>query len=74
MTVTGPLGVILGLIWLVWALATIVPTLAVLVRRLHDTDRSGFWIFIGPIPLVGPVILLVFTVQASRPGGARFDH
>lgn len=74
MTVTGPLGVILGLIWLVWALATIVPTLAVLVRRLHDTDRSGFWIFIGLIPLVGPLILLVFTVQASRPGGARFDH
>ena len=74
MTVTGPLGVILGGIWLVWAIGTIIPTLAVLVRRLHDTDRSGLWILIGLIPLIGPIVLIVLTVQESRPGGTRFDR
>ncbi len=74
MTVTGPVGIILGTIWLVWAIATILPTLAVLVRRLHDTDRSGWWLLVGLIPLVGPIVLLVFTVQQSRPEGARFDR
>lgn len=72
-TVTGPLGVILGAIWLVWALATIVPTFAVLVRRLHDTGHSGFWVFIGVVPLIGVLVLFVFTLQGPRPEGARFD-
>ncbi|MDQ1113315.1 uncharacterized membrane protein YhaH (DUF805 family) [Microbacterium testaceum] len=72
-TITGPLGVILGAIWLVWALATIVPTFAVLVRRLHDTGRSGFWVFIGVVPLIGVLVLFVFTLQGPRPEGARFD-
>lgn len=72
-TVTGPIGVILGAIWLVWALATIVPTFAVLVRRLHDTGRSGFWVFIGVVPLIGVLVLFVFTLQGPRPEGARFD-
>lgn len=72
-TVTGPLGVVLGTIWLVWALATIVPTFAVLVRRLHDTGRSGFWVFIGVVPLIGVLVLFVFTLQGPRPEGARFD-
>ncbi len=72
-TITGPHGVILGAIWLVWALATIVPTFAVLVRRLHDTGRSGFWVFIGLVPLVGALVLFVFTLQGRRPEGARFD-
>ncbi|MDZ5143132.1 DUF805 domain-containing protein [Microbacterium testaceum] len=72
-TITGPLGVILGAIWLVWALVTIVPTFAVLVRRLHDTDRSGFWVLIGVVPLIGVLVLFVFTLQGPRPEGARFD-
>jgi len=73
-TITGPHGVILGAIWLVWALATIIPTFAVLVRRLHDTGRSGFWVFIGLVPLIGALVLFVFTLQGRRPEGARFDR
>ncbi|MCJ1708058.1 DUF805 domain-containing protein [Microbacterium sp. VKM Ac-2923] len=73
-TITGPLGVILGLVWLVWAVATFLPTLAVLVRRLHDTGRSGFWVFIGLVPLIGILVLVVFTVLGPRPEGARFDR
>lgn len=50
-----------GLIWL----AFIVPNLAVLVRRLHDTDRTGWWVLIGLIPLVGAIILIVFACTDS---------
>ncbi len=42
------------------------------VRRLHDTGRSGWWVLIGFIPLVGGIILLVFMCQDSEPGANRF--
>lgn len=54
------------------ALALLLPNLAVLVRRLHDTNRSGWWILIGLIPLVGAIVLIVFAVQDSQPGTNRF--
>lgn len=60
------------LIWL-FALAVIVPELAIVWRRLHDTGRSGGWFFLVFIPLVGPIILLVFVILPSQPEGARFD-
>lgn len=43
------------------------PTLAVLVRRLHDTDRSGWWVFISFVPLVGTIVLIVFACTDSGP-------
>jgi len=55
-----------GIVGLVWILATIVPALAVLVRRLHDTGKTGWWALIGFVPIVGAVILLVFTVLDSE--------
>lgn len=57
-----------GIVGLIWILATIVPAVAVLVRRLHDTSRSGWWALIGLLPIVGGIILLVFTVQDSDSG------
>ncbi|RUO30060.1 DUF805 domain-containing protein [Aliidiomarina sedimenti] len=57
----------LGLLSGVYALAIFIPSLAVLVRRLHDTGRSGWWIFISLIPLIGLIVLLVFLVQDSNP-------
>jgi uncharacterized membrane protein YhaH (DUF805 family) len=53
---------IIGL--LIW-LAVLLPSLAVLVRRLHDTGRSGWWWWIGLVPLVGWIILLIFTIETS---------
>ncbi|MDT9689055.1 DUF805 domain-containing protein [Streptomyces sp. P9(2023)] len=44
----------------IYALGVFLPTLGVTVRRLHDTGRSGWWILIGAIPLVGFIILIVF--------------
>lgn len=73
-TLTGPHGVILGLIWVVWAVGTFLPTFAVLVRRLHDANRSGFWILIGVFPLVGAIVLFVLTLLGPRPEGVRFDR
>ena len=57
----GPLSGLLGL-------ALLLPGLAVAVRRLHDTGRTGWWILIGLIPLIGWIVLIVFYVQDSAPG------
>ena len=54
-----------GIVGLVWILVTIVPALAVLVRRLHDTGKSGWWALVGFVPIVGGIVLLVFTVRDS---------
>jgi len=45
--------------------------LSLAVRRLHDTDKSGFWIFIGLIPLIGAIVLLVFYLLPGTPGPNR---
>jgi uncharacterized membrane protein YhaH (DUF805 family) len=49
------------------ALALFLPTLAVLVRRLHDTDHSGWWVLISFVPLVGTIVLIVFACTDSGP-------
>ena len=54
-----------GIVGLIWILVTIVPALAVLVRRLHDSGKSGWWVLIGFVPLVGAIVLLVLTVLDS---------
>lgn len=53
-------------------LALVIPSIAVVVRRLHDTDRSGWWYLLVLIPLVGAIILIIFLVQPSQPGQNRF--
>lgn len=53
---------------ILYMLAVFVPGLAVTVRRLHDTGRSGWWFFINFVPFVGGVIVLVFMCLDSAPG------
>ena len=62
----------IGLLTGLFTLALIIPSLAVLVRRLHDTDRSGWWILISLVPLIGAIVLLVFCVQDSQSDQNRF--
>jgi uncharacterized membrane protein YhaH (DUF805 family) len=54
------------------SLALILPNLAVAVRRLHDTDRSGWWLLLSLVPVIGTLLLLYFLVQQSTEGGNRF--
>ena len=63
-----------GVVGLIWILVTIVPALAVLVRRLHDTGKSGWWVLIGFVPLIGGIVLLVFTVLDSDAGENKFGE
>lgn len=55
-----------------FVLALMIPTLAVTVRRLHDTDRSGWWYFISLVPGIGPLVLFVFLVLSGTEGRNRF--
>ena len=61
-------GVGYGLFYIVYALATLIPSLAAGVRRLHDTGRSGWMLLIGLIPIVGSIWLLVLMVLEGNPG------
>lgn len=61
---------LLGLI----ALVTFIPSLALLWRRLHDTNHTGAMFLISFIPVVGSLILLFFLVSPSNPAGQRFDR
>ena len=57
-----------------FALASLIPGIAVTVRRLHDTDRSGWWILIDLIPLIGAIILIVFLVQEGTGGDNSYGQ
>lgn len=67
-----PVSTIVLLVLGAWALATIIPTFAVTIRRLHDTDHSGFWILIGFMPVVGALVLLYFYLIEGTRGPNRF--
>ena len=62
----------MGLLGVLYSLAVFIPTLAVSIRRLHDTGRSGWWLLIGLIPLVGVIVLIIFMVQDSNPGENQY--
>jgi uncharacterized membrane protein YhaH (DUF805 family) len=55
-----------------FTLATFLPSISVLVRRLHDTGRSGWWYWIALVPFVGIIILLVFLVSGSNEGENKY--
>ena len=61
-----------GPIAIVWSLANLLPGLALAVRRMHDIERSGWWVLINLIPLVGVIIYLVWACQKGTSGTNRF--
>ena len=61
-----------GWIYLLYALAVLIPALAVLIRRLHDIGKSGWWIFISLIPLAGEIWVLVLLATDSKPGQNQY--
>lgn len=66
------LGMILWATASLYGLAMIVPGLAVAVRRLHDTNKSGWWILICLIPLLGAIVLIVFMILDSQPDANQY--
>lgn len=58
--------------WLVWAVAVLVPSLAIASRRLHDTDTSFGYYFLILIPLVGPILVLIKFAEDGTRGPNRF--
>ena len=57
----------MGLLGGLYSLAVLIPGIAVSVRRLHDTGRSGWYLLLALVPVIGGIVLLVFMVSASEP-------
>lgn len=57
-----------------YLLAVFIPNIAVSVRRLHDSGRSGWWLLLGLVPLIGGLVLLYFMVQDSEAGDNAFGE
>jgi len=68
----NPVAGLLMLVFCVVMLGLFIPSLAVSVRRLHDTNRSGWWVLIAFIPFLGALVLLVFMLLAGTAGDNRF--
>jgi uncharacterized membrane protein YhaH (DUF805 family) len=66
-------GVLLGLTG-VFYLATLLPSLAITVRRLHDAGYSGWWVLFRLLPYAGDFVVLILNLQPSTPTGARYDR
>jgi uncharacterized membrane protein YhaH (DUF805 family) len=59
-------------LYLIATLALLVPSIAAGVRRLHDTDKSGWWLLVGLIPVIGTIVLIVFFCQRGSVGTNQF--
>lgn len=53
-------------------IAILLPSLGVAVRRLHDVDKSGWWLFISLIPLIGAILLIYWYIKPSQEGTNRY--
>ncbi len=68
-------GEVIGVIPLAaYFFISIIPILALVVRRLHDTNRSGWWYFIGIVPFLGAIVLLLFFVTEGTYGPNRYGE
>jgi uncharacterized membrane protein YhaH (DUF805 family) len=65
-------GAGIGLLGGIYSLVVFIPSLAVTVRRLHDTNRSGWWVLVGIIPILGWLALLYFLVSEGQRGGNEY--
>ena len=66
-TGVGPLSAIANI-------ALFLPGLSLIIRRLHDTDRSGWWFWIILVPIVGVIVLIVFSLLPSKMGPTRWNN
>lgn len=67
-------GVGLGVLGLLYGLFVLIPSIAVTIRRLHDSDRTGWWFLIAFVPLIGGLVLLIFMVLDGNRGRNRYGE
>ena len=72
LAVLGQRSALFNIVYLLYALGTLIPYIAVCVRRLHDTDKSGWFLLIALIPLLGGIILLVLLALPGSSDSNRF--
>ena len=72
--ISDNLGLLLALPFVIFSLGMVIPQLAVSVRRLHDTDKSGWWLLLGLIPIFGTIALIVLFSLASSESDNRFGE
>lgn len=68
----GAVSALVALLFIVIWLALIIPSLAVLVRRLHDQERSGWLVLLAFVPVIGGLVLLIFTLLPGTAGENRY--
>ena len=61
-----------GVLGSIFSLALLLPSLGISIRRLHDIGKSGWWILIGLVPLIGFIVLLIFYIKDSQPGTNQY--
>ena len=61
-----------GILSGIYSLGVLIPSIAVSIRRLHDTERTGWWLLIVLIPIIGPLVILVFMILDSKPGTNQY--
>ena len=61
-----------GLFGSIYILVVFIPSIAVSIRRLHDTGRSGWWLLLNLIPLLGSLVVLIFFIQNSESHENRY--
>jgi uncharacterized membrane protein YhaH (DUF805 family) len=61
-----------SVLYAIATLALLLPSIAVGARRLHDIDKSGWWLLIALIPLIGAIVLIIFFAQKGTTGPNRF--
>lgn len=70
--VGGASGNLIKQVQNLYSLVVFIPSLAVAIRRLHDTNRSGWWLLLSFVPLVGPIVLIVLMLLSSQPEDNKY--
>lgn len=69
-------SMVLGWIWqflsTLYGLAVLLPAIGVGIRRLHDTGRSGWWLLLSFIPVIGSIVLIIFFALEGEPGENQY--
>jgi len=61
-----------GIFYSVVVLFHLIPSISIIVRRLHDIDKSGWYLLLIFVPLIGPILLLIWALKPGTPGDNRF--